>query len=124
MSGHMMRFAFDGGVVRLEAVCNEPEGADCRLTSVACECESWGEIQRRDDGTIWHLYADEWSGTEYANPPEWHEVKPADYCNVCLFIDDDPEYSLDDSAPSFVVAEIPIEPVWQYDHCTWKPVQP
>jgi len=84
MGKHAIRWTFDRGSVVAEAICNAEPGADCRLTSVTCECEEWGEIWRRDDGTIWHKIVDYGDSIE----PRWHEVKPQDDCNVCLFINE------------------------------------
>lgn len=115
MSGHAILWKFDRGGVTAEVVCHEPEGADCRLTSVACECEYWGEIQRRDDGTIWHKIVD--YGDSYE--PLWHEVKPQDDCNVCLFINESgcvEEFG----RGSFTIAETPIKPIWDGDGYDWE----
>ena len=104
--GYASRFVrgstFDGGSVAAEAVCHAPDGADCRLTGL-CECEAWGEIRRTAD-KIWHRIVD---GSE--TEPQWHEVKPADYCNVCMFINE--SGCVDDlGAGTFVIGEVPIEP--------------
>ena len=118
MSAHVIRWTFDDGYSIAEAVCNAGKDADCRLTSMSCECEQWGEIQRRDDGTIWHKIVDygDSNGSAYptadtararhgrrrlsqppanASPsapssiePVWHEIKIGPDCNVCLFINE------------------------------------
>ena len=115
MSGHAIRWEFDRGHVSAKAICNEPEGADCRLTSVSCECEHWGEIWRRDDGTIWHKIVEYGDSIE----PVWHEVVPQDDCNVCLFINE-PGYAEELGRGEFVIAETPIKPVWDVDSCEWE----
>lgn len=116
---HVIRWTFDDGTVTAEAVCQAPDGADCRLTSVSCECERWGEIQRRDDGTIWHKIVDWYGGPIDSAEPQWHEVKPADYCNICLSIN---ESGCVDELGSgvFVIGEVPIRPVWVDDGCDWE----
>lgn len=117
---HVMRWTFDHGGVRAEAVCNMPPGADCRLTSVACECERWGEIRRRDDGTIWHKIVD-WYGEPIDSvEPQWHEIKPMDDCNVCLFINESGCVE-ELGHGSFVIAETPIKPLWVDEGCDWEP---
>lgn len=118
MSAHSIRWEFDDGAVTATAVCHEPPGADCRLTSVTCECEHWGEIQRRDDGTIWH-HIDYYGDDTYE--PVWHEVKPMDDCNICLFINESgcvEELAVRGSR--MVLAETPIRPVWLSDDCEWE----
>ena len=116
VSAHAIRWTFDADYVRSEAVCHAPDGADCRLSGL-CECEEWGEIQRRLDGTIWHRIVD---GSE--TEPQWHEVKPVDYCNVCLFINE--SGCVDDlGAGTFVIGEVPIEPVWVGDGYDWQPIR-
>lgn len=115
---HVMRWTYDDGRVSAEAVCNMPPGSDCRLTSVSCECEQWGEIQRRDDGTIWHHILDYGDSIE----PVWHEVKPQDDCNICLFINESGcAEELTARGTEFVIADTPIRPVWQFDGCDWEP---
>lgn len=114
MSGHVIRWEFNEGSVTATAVCNEPEGADCRLTSVSCWCEQWGEIRRRDDGTIWHRIVD---GSE--TEPQWHELKPMDDCNICLFINESGVVE-ELGHGSFVIGETPIRPLWEIDGCDWE----
>lgn len=114
---HAIRWTFDEGGVTAEAVCHAPDGADCRLTG-PCECEEWGEIQRRENGTIWHRIVD---GSE--TEPQWHEVKPADYCNVCMFINE--SGCVDElGAGTFVIGEVPIKPLWVDGGCDWEPIRP
>ena len=114
---HAIRWEFDRGGVNATAVCYAPPGADCRLTSVTCECEEWGEIQRRDDGTIWHKIVDYGDSHE----PLWHEVKPMDDCNICLFINESGCVE-ELGAGSFVIAETPIRPIWGDGGCDWERV--
>lgn len=118
MSEHSIRFEFDDGSVTATAVCHATPDADCRLTSVSCECERWGEIDRREDGTIWHHIEDYGDSFE----PVWHEVKPMDDCNVCLFINESGcVEELATRGTRFVIREVPIEPVWVDDGCDWQP---
>jgi hypothetical protein len=118
VSTHAIRWTFDRGSITAEAICNAPEGADCRLTSVTCECEVWGEIQRRDDGTIWHKIVD--YGDSYE--PLWHEVTPQDDCNICLFINESGCVEELGGHQEFVIAETPIKPIWEADGCDWERV--
>lgn len=120
MSEHIIRWTYDRGTVDAEAVCIAAPDADCRLTSVSCECEQWGEIQRCDDGTIWHHIVDYGDSTE----PVWHEVKVMDKdCNVCLFINESGiPIELGPQRSNFVIAETPIRPVWLAGGCDWEPV--
>ena len=129
-AAHVIRWTFDDGYSIAEAVCNAGKDADCRLTSMSCECEQWGEIQRRDDGTIWHKIVDYGDSIE----PVWHEIKIGPDCNVCLFINESgcvEELGL--GAGRFVIGEVPIKPVWNFvigevpiktvwnsDGCEWE----
>lgn len=115
MSAHAIRWEFDRGGVTATAICNEPPGADCRLAGVSCECEQWGEIRRTAD-KVWHRIVD---GSE--TEPQWHEVKPQDECNICLFINESGCVE-ELSADAFVIAETPIRPLWVDDGCEWTRV--
>lgn len=125
MNGHTLRFSFDGWL-KVEAVCHEPDGADCRLTSIDCECEQWGSIQRRDDGTIWHeVY--QWEAFAFAlESPQWHQVKPADHCNIAEFINmegGDGALELAQDDVRFTIADVPISASWSTDgYYQWRPV--
>lgn len=114
-TSHAIRWDFDEGRVTATAICHAASDADCRLTSVSCECERWGEIQRRDDGTIWHHIVDYGDSIE----PVWHEVKPMDDCNVCLFINESGCVE-ELGSGSFVIAETPIRPLWVDEGCDWE----
>lgn len=113
-SAHVIRWTFDRGGIDVEAICKAPEGADCRLAG-PCECEQWGEILRRDDGTIWHKIVD--YGDSYE--PVWHEVKPQDDCNVCLFINES-GWPQELGRGTFTIAETPIEPIYVDGGCDWE----
>lgn len=121
MSGHVMRWTYDNGSVEGRAVCLAPPDADCRLTSTDCQCEEWGLIVRRDDGTIWHTVTD----LEHWNVPEWHQVVPGDACNVELFINESgcaEEMTPHGERYEFAIGETPFETVWESDGCSWRPV--
>ena len=126
MTTHAIRWTYDG-YVKAEAICNAEPDADCRLTSASseCCCEFWGRIERRGDGTIWHLIA-ELDGKGYVpQPDDWHQLVPMDDCNVCLFINESgcvDELTPDGEDVEFVIAETPIEPVWENDGCSWRPI--
>lgn len=121
MSDHAMRWTYYGGGVNGEAVCLAAPDADCHLTSIACECEEWGEIWRKEDGTIWHKIVNYGDSIE----PVWHEVKIGPGCNICLFINESgcPE-ELTPRGTEFVVAQTLIEPIWEGDGYDWKPTFP
>lgn len=118
---HVMRWTYEGDHVKAEAVCLAAPDADCRLTSKECDCEWWGRLERRDDGTIWHIVGDvsEW------HREDWHEMVPSGECNVCLFINESGyamEQTPDGECPEFVIGETPFEPVWENDGCSWRPL--
>jgi hypothetical protein len=113
---HAIRWEFDRGGVTAQAVCYAEEGADCRLTSVSCACEQWGQIDRREDGTIWHHIVDYGDSAE----PVWHQLEPQDDCNVCLFINESGCVE-ELGHGQFVIAETPIDPIWLDDGCDWEP---
>lgn len=116
---HVMRWTYEAGYTKAEAVCLAAPDADCRLTPVSCECERWGEIRRDRDG-IWHRIV-EGSETE----PQWHEVVASGECNVCLFINESgcaEEMTPDLERHYFTIADVPFEPVWESDGCTWRPL--
>lgn len=125
-TSHVMRWEFDDGIIRGEAICNAAADADCRLQPAdhhACQCEWWGRIERRDDGTIWHLIG-ELDGTGVAlGPDDWHRLIPGDDCNVCLFINESgcPEEMVP-RGTSFVIADTAIRPVWIDGGCDWEPI--
>ncbi len=117
MSAHAIKWEFDDGAVTATAVCHAALDADCRLTSTTCECERWGEIQRRADGTIWHKITDYGDSFE----PRWHQVKVGDDCNVCLFINESGcVEELAVRGTRIDLGETPIEPVWIDDGCDWE----
>ena len=115
-AAHTIRWEFDRGGVTAQAVCHAEPGADCRLTSVSCECEHWGEISRGEDGSIWHKIVDYGDSHE----PLWHEVKPMDDCNIVLFINESGCVE-ELGHGTFVIAETPIRPVWLDEGCDWEP---
>lgn len=115
-AAHSIRWTFDRGGVTAEAVCHGKPGDNCRLTSVSCECEEWGEIWRREDGTIWHKIVDYGDSCE----PVWHQVVPQDECNVVLFINES-GCAEELGRGAFVIAETPIEPIWVGDGYEWEP---
>ena len=85
---HVMRWTYEDGGARAEAFCLAAPDADCRLTSAGpeCDCEWWGRIERRDDGTIWHLLTDGYRDLTLPRDQEqWHRVVPQDApaCNDC-----------------------------------------
>lgn len=127
MRGHAIRWEFDRDTVRAEVVCHEPEDADCHLRSADpdCDCEHWAGIERRDDGTIWHELTDGYRDlTLPRDVAQWHRVVPGDdECNVAAWMNaaDDllPESATTDTG-TFVIAETPIEPVWDGDNYLWR----
>lgn len=129
---HVIRWTYDG-CAEAEAVCLAAPDADCRLEAVdhsECQCEHWGRIDRRDDGTIWHALTDGHRDLTLPRDQEqWHQVRasegPAEStCNVCLFINESgcvEELTPDGEHHDFVIADVPFEPVWENDGCSWRP---
>lgn len=126
---HIMRFEYDrDSVAEPKAICLAAHDADCRLQPAdhhQCQCEYWGRIERRDDGTIWHLIT-ELDGKGYVpQPGDWHQLVPGDDCNICLFINESgyaAELTPDGEDHRFVLADVPFEPVWENDGCSWRPI--
>jgi hypothetical protein len=113
---HGIRWEFNQGSVDAKAVCNAEPGADCRL-SCPEGCEQWGRLVDKD-GEQWHTIP---GGTI---PIHRMEVVP--YCNVQMFLDVD-SYDLlemyEDGHEPFVIAETPIEPVWDRDGYLWRRIR-
>lgn len=126
---HAIRWTYSSRTgVTAEAVCLEPVDADCRLTGAGpeCSCETWGRIERRDDGTIWHLIAELDSKSYIPQPDDWHQLKVMSDgdCNVCVFINESgmvEELTPEGEHVEFVLAETPFRPVWENDGCSWRP---
>lgn len=127
---HAMVWTYDGDYSRVEAVCHAESDADCRLEPVnrdECECEYWGRIVRKDDGTIWHEshenYYTDWDNASDA--PVLHQVKPGGSCNVALTINESGcAEELSVPGTSMTLATVPFEPVWDDDQCLWSPCKP
>jgi hypothetical protein len=120
-----MRFEYDrDSVAEPKAICLAAPDADCRLQPAdhnECQCEWWGRIDRDADGTIWHPVGDrsEW------HHGDRHQLVPGDDCNVCLFINESGyvgELTPDGEDHHFVIADVPFEPVWENDGCSWRPI--
>jgi hypothetical protein len=110
-SGHALKITFDDWL-NVEAICNEPKDADCRLASAGCECEEWG--------SIWHRVIG-----EGPIEPLWHQVTRSELCNVCEFLNANGDVLelAAKGARHFAIAEIPINPVWSGDGYEWEPIQ-
>lgn len=126
MSDHIIRWEHDQDCVRALVICKAGPDADCRLTSAdgGCSCETWGRIERRDDGTIWHELTEGYRDLNLPRDvPQWHRVKPGTECNVAEWINADPylipESATNDATP-FVIAETPIETEWDGDNYLWR----
>lgn len=127
MTGHVIVWEFDVDTVTSRVVCLEDAGADCRLTSASpdCDCEAWGQIERRADGTVWHALTEGYRDlTLPRDVPQWHEVKACNECNVAAFMNEDPSLipELGQGSESFELARTAIEPVWVGDFYEWNPV--
>ena len=125
MIGHEIVWEHERDSVTARIVCNEDPGADCRLASAGpdCDCEAWGRIERREDGTIWHELTEGYRDlTKPRWVTQWHEVKPSDECNVVNFMSEDPSLIAECSQErkSFEIGRTPIEPVWLGDFYEWK----
>lgn len=126
MSGHVIVWTFDGDCVTASVVCLEEPGEDCRLTG-HCDCEEWGQIERREDGTIWHALTEGYRDRDVTRDvTQWHEVKPQDECNVAAYMNEDPSLipELADGVKPFEIGRTPIEPVWVGDYYEWKRAEP
>ena len=122
MSEHVIIWEHDVDTVTARVACLEEPGADCRLRG-ECECESWGPIERREDGTIWHQLTDGYRDLDLPRDvPQWHEVKPWDGCNIALFLNEDASVIAESSQErtAFEIARTPIDPVWNGDWYEWK----
>lgn len=113
MSEHAIEWEFDNGGVNARAVCHAAPDADCHLNCPE-GCEEWGSFVRRD-GDRWH--------TIPGGVIPIHRMVVVDYCNYCEFLNADPfelpeMYERD--RPRFVIAETPIEPVWDGDGYSWR----
>lgn len=118
MSGHRIQWTFDRDEVVGKVICEEPEGANCRLTGGPecyceepdgyywCYCEDY-HIERDPDGTPFHVYEG-----------ERHSNIPMDGCNIVMSLDED----LLELGPreEFVIGSTPIAPVWDGDGYYWK----
>lgn len=115
MSGHSIEIEFTRWGYNLTAVCNEPPESDCHLES-GCDCEEWGAIHHRPDGTIWHRIVG-----EGPMEPLWHQVTRGELCNVCEWLNGS------DVAECFIgeshhKVTFPIKPVWSGDGYEWEPL--
>jgi hypothetical protein len=120
---HAIRWEFDEDTVRATAICNAPEGADCRLEPAdpECECEEYAGFERRDDGTFWHALTDGYRDHDVPRDvQQWHQMKPGGDCNVIGFLNADPFVLPEMGEGRFVIAETPIETVWNGDDYEWK----
>lgn len=127
-AAHVMRWTYEDGGTRAEAVCLAAPDARCRLEALdhnECQCEYWGAVEHDPDGTIWHRM--------YTYPGEWpddragqrHQVKPGGECQVCLFINESgcaEELTPENERHAFTLAEVAFEPVWENDGCSWRPL--
>ncbi len=124
---HAMVWTYDEDHVRVEAVCHAEPDADCRLEPVShddCQCEYWGRIVRKDDGTIWHEahshYYTDWDAA--SDSAVLHQVKPGGDCNVALTINESRcAEELSVVGTKIRLASIPFDPVWDDDQCLWSP---
>ena len=124
MSGHVIVWEHDRDTVTARLRCLEEPGSDCRVQGGPdCECEEWGRIERREDGTIWHQLTDGYRDlTMPRDVPQWHEVKPSVECNVENFMNEEPSLIAECSQEKepFELGLTPIEPVWLGDFYEWK----
>lgn len=116
---HEIVWHLDGDMVRGEAVCNLPAGADCRVTCPH-ECESWDG--GRDEQGPYHLAYD--SDTD-ADARHDMVPMPGDECNVTLFLNEDPGWisELHASTQRREIGRIPIAPKWLGDHYEFDVVE-
>lgn len=113
---HRMEVRFDRDHVRVEMVCHAPEGADCRLIGPpGCTCDSW-TIERAHEAAEPFHRVDTIGGAEIL-----HWMHDGGECNVALWINEGGDIAeLNAADEAFLIASIPVEPVWQGDHYGWK----
>lgn len=107
MSGHRIDWFFDNDYASPELVCEEPPGADCRLTNAGCDCESI-KLERDQDGTPYHMVED-----------ARHEMTTQEECNVILFLEEDTADHAE-QGQRFLIGSHEIEPVWGGDYYEWR----
>lgn len=113
---HRIEVRFDRDNVRLEAVCHAPEGADCRLTGPdGCTCEAW-TVERADEDSQPYHRVDTVGGAEIL-----HWMHDGGECNVCTWLNESGEVAeLNAELDEFMIASVPVEPVWEGDHFEWR----
>lgn len=89
--------------------CDEPEGADCRLSGDSdCLCEAW-DIKRDKDGPF-HMVEVGWDEATSAPIEARHSMHPVDYCNIVTWMDES-----DSPFGSDPQIRLRIEPRWDGD---------
>ena len=112
MSGHRIQWTFDRDEVVGKVICEEPEGANCRLMGgPECYCDEAYRIERDPDGTPFHMYEG-----------ERHSNIPMGGCNVAWpgGLEEGEVHYLNDGREKFVIGSTPITPVWDGDGYLWK----
>ena len=113
---HRIELRFDQDSVHLEAVCHAREDADCRLVGPeGCTCTSYA-IERADERSRPYHRVDTVGGAEIL-----HWMKDGGECNVCLWLNESGDVAeLNAEREQFLIAAMPVEPIWDGDHYKWK----
>jgi hypothetical protein len=101
MSDHGLRWEWSNGYVEAIAYCTAPDDAPCHQACATPDCEGF----------------DHWDGEP------GHDMRQVDYCNVVEWLNGDPGIlpELNTKGTSaFVIAETPINPVWEGDFYEWE----
>lgn len=116
-TGHEMVLTVDGGAVDWRLVCHEPADADCQYICPCCE--SWGVIDRDDNGQVHHV-------VDHGDGPVQHLMVRSDGCIVADWLNTDsdliPELS---ESGRFTAARFPVEARFDPQAGTylWRPTR-
>lgn len=113
---HRIEVRFDQDHIHLEAVCHAPQGAECRLKGPpGCTCEEW-TIERAHGGAQPYHKVDTIGGATIL-----HWMEDSDECNTCTWLNESGAIAeLNGAKEQFLIASLPIEPIWEGDHYQWK----
>jgi hypothetical protein len=117
---HELVWEYSGGTVTPRPECHAPPTADCRIEWV-CGCETWGTIDRDEDGRPFHLTSHVWNNG-FQEKQEKHYGKPGAECNVVVWMENDDELIEACVDDRFTIGRTSIEPVFTGDYYEWKPL--
>lgn len=118
MTDHEIVWEFQQDYVTANAVCTAAADASCRNLP-KCDCETWPDLQRDEKGWF-HTYEDYVTGDETVTVKHRH-TRPADYCNICEWLNASDLLECAEGRISFEIARTPIETPWEGDYYEWKP---